>query len=211
MAKRRTRKKDDPAGTLGLALLFGTLYAGWSANWGLLGLLLLVLVAALAGFILRGRRRQARALALRDLQALTPRQLELHVAQVISALPGWRAEATRGSSDQGADVIAVGPGGVRVAVQVKHYRNNVGNAAVQEIVAAGGVLPLFAGSGGHQRARLYPPNAGPRPGQQGAAVGTRRAVPASGVGCPGANPAARLASPLNGSPRAERCMAKERH
>lgn len=136
MAKRRTRKKDDPAGTLGLALLFGTLYAGWSGNWGLLGLLLLVLVAALAWLVLRGRRRQARALALRDLQALTPRQLELHVAQVISALPGWRAEATRGSSDQGADVIAVGPGGVRVAVQVKHYRNNVGNAAVQEIVAA---------------------------------------------------------------------------
>ncbi|MPY68083.1 hypothetical protein F8S09_15610, partial [Deinococcus sp. SDU3-2] len=72
----------------------------------------------------------------RELQTLTPRDLELHVAQVISALPGWRAEATRGSSDQGADVIATGPGGVRVAVQVKHYRNNVGNSAVQEIVAS---------------------------------------------------------------------------
>ena len=81
------------------------------------------------------RKRQA-ALRLRDLQALSPRELELQVATVVGALPGWKAEATRSSSDQGADVIATSPAGVKIAVQVKHYRSPVGNKAVQEIVAS---------------------------------------------------------------------------
>ena len=67
---------------------------------------------------------------------LSPREFELRVAALLSALPGWYAQATRGSADQGADVLASGPGGVRVAVQVKRYRAAVGNGAVQEIVAS---------------------------------------------------------------------------
>lgn len=55
---------------------------------------------------------------------------------MVAALPGWKAEATRGSADQGVDVIATAPGGTGVAVQVKHYRSNVGNKAMQEIVAS---------------------------------------------------------------------------
>ncbi|WP_456830989.1 restriction endonuclease [Deinococcus sp. UYEF24] len=82
------------------------------------------------------QQRRQTALKLQDLQALTPRQLELHVATVVGSLPGWKAEATRSSSDQGADVIATSPTGIRVAVQVKHYRSPVGNKAVQEIVAS---------------------------------------------------------------------------
>lgn len=82
------------------------------------------------------QRRKSRTLKLRDLQLLTPRELEVHVARVLDALPGWSAHATQGSSDQGADVIATTPDGKKVAVQVKHYRNNVGNKAVQEIVAS---------------------------------------------------------------------------
>ena len=71
-----------------------------------------------------------------SLADLTPREFELHVAALLSALPGWQAQATRGRADQGADVLASGPGGVRVAVQVKRYRGAVGNAAVQAIVAS---------------------------------------------------------------------------
>lgn len=67
---------------------------------------------------------------------LTPRELEVQVAQMLSRLPGWDAQPTRGRADQGADVLAQGPGGVRVAVQVKRYRSSVGNAAVQAIVAS---------------------------------------------------------------------------
>ena len=58
------------------------------------------------------------------------------MAAVIAALPGWKAYATQGSGDQGADVIATSPKGTVLAVQVKHYRKNVGNKAVQEIVAS---------------------------------------------------------------------------
>ncbi|WP_420596071.1 restriction endonuclease [Deinococcus sp.] len=58
------------------------------------------------------------------------------MAAVIDALPGWKAYATQGGGDQGADVIATSPKGTVLAVQVKHYRSNVGNKAVQEIVAS---------------------------------------------------------------------------
>ena len=68
--------------------------------------------------------------------ALTPREFELQVAAMFSRLPGWQAEATRGRADQGADVLLTGPGGGRVAVQVKRYRSAVGNGAVQAIVAS---------------------------------------------------------------------------
>lgn len=136
MARRRRKQQEDPTQVFGFALFVGVMYAGVSGNWGLLTLLIFIVAGVLAVFVLRVRGRKARARALRDLQTLSPREPELHVAQVIAALPGWRAEATRGSSDQGADVIAAGPGGVRVAVQVKHYRGNVGNGAVQEIVAS---------------------------------------------------------------------------
>lgn len=136
MARRRRRKNDDPRLLFVAALATGLVYAAASGLWQIFVLLAVIAAAALAVAVLAARGRRTRALALRDLQSLTPRELELHVARVLGALPGWRAEATRGSADQGADVIATGPGGVKVAVQVKKYSHPVGNKAVQEIVAS---------------------------------------------------------------------------
>ena len=48
---------------------------------------------------------------------------------------GWDAKATAGSGDQGLDVIAE-KAGVKVGIQCKLYSGNVGNKAVQEIIAA---------------------------------------------------------------------------
>jgi HJR/Mrr/RecB family endonuclease len=102
----------------------------------------LVLIGGVGSMIVFGiqaeaaKRRNSKTLGLQDLRALSHRDLEHHVAAVIAALPGWKAEATRGGSDQGADVIATSPRGTRVAIQVKHYAKNVSNGAVQEIVAA---------------------------------------------------------------------------
>ncbi|GJD99711.1 restriction endonuclease [Methylobacterium isbiliense] len=48
---------------------------------------------------------------------------------------GWQARATRAAGDQGADVIAEWDG-LRLVVQCKRYAKPVGNAAVQEVVAA---------------------------------------------------------------------------
>tara|TARA_B100001093_G_C26773937_1_gene991446 strand:+ start:235 stop:939 length:705 start_codon:yes stop_codon:yes gene_type:complete len=47
---------------------------------------------------------------------------------------GWKAEATKGSSDQGVDVKA-SKEGVNLVAQCKKFAKPVGNKAVQEIVA----------------------------------------------------------------------------
>lgn len=47
---------------------------------------------------------------------------------------GYHTEITKGSGDQGIDVIAE-KGSIRIGIQVKCYSGNVGNAAVQEAVA----------------------------------------------------------------------------
>lgn len=135
--KKKTAPEDHPVHYVLAAILLIMAMIGLGPEVRPMAAFLLFAVVLMGGVsVLRFRGRRARALALRDLQTLTPRELELHVAQVLGALPGWKAEATRGSGDQGADVIATTPTGARVAVQVKHYRNNVGNKAVQEIVAS---------------------------------------------------------------------------
>jgi len=48
---------------------------------------------------------------------------------------GWTGYRTKGSGDQGADII-IRKNGIAVAVQCKLYTNKVGNAAVQQIHAA---------------------------------------------------------------------------
>jgi restriction system protein len=52
---------------------------------------------------------------------------------------GWTCELTKGSGDQGADVIAR-KGGILLVIQCKKYSSPVGNGAVQEVVAAKGHL-----------------------------------------------------------------------
>lgn len=138
MARRRRQQRNNADPVAGLTLLGGLVFLGalFNGSWNIVILFLLAGGIVFAVRRHQSQQRREQTLALRDLQVLTPRELELHVAGVIAALPGWRAEATPGSADQGADVIATGPSGTRVAVQVKHYRNAVGNKAVQEIVAS---------------------------------------------------------------------------
>ena len=50
-------------------------------------------------------------------------------------LEGWRTVSTATTGDQGADIVADN-GMTRVAVQCKYYSKPVGNAAVQEVIAA---------------------------------------------------------------------------
>ena len=57
-----------------------------------------------------------------------------HFCAAILNENGWNARATQGSGDQGVDVIAE-KDACRVAIQCKLYSSNVGNKAVQEIIA----------------------------------------------------------------------------
>ena len=63
-----------------------------------------------------------------------PYEFERWVARLMEK-GGWKARATSGSGDQGADVIAE-KDGWKVIVQCKKYKKSVGNKAVQEALAA---------------------------------------------------------------------------
>lgn len=67
-------------------------------------------------------------------QTMTPIDFEHYVASLF-AKAGWKADVSKASGDQGADVIA-DRHGHRIVVQCKLYGSPVGNKAVQEIVAA---------------------------------------------------------------------------
>lgn len=83
--------------------------------------------------------RLIRRSALLDVPAdicgdMSPTDYERHCAELLTRA-GWDARTTKGSGDQGADVIAT-RGGKRLVLQCKLYSSPVGNTAVQEVVAA---------------------------------------------------------------------------
>lgn len=64
---------------------------------------------------------------------MSPSEFEQFCAEQLR-LSGWQAKLTKGSHDQGVDVIAE-QNGVRLVLQCKLYSSSVGNAAVQQIAA----------------------------------------------------------------------------
>lgn len=48
---------------------------------------------------------------------------------------GYKTELTKGSGDQGADLI-LQKNHVKIVIQIKRYSGKVGNKAVQEVIAA---------------------------------------------------------------------------
>ncbi|CAM3711921.1 hypothetical protein BS639_17225 [Rouxiella silvae] len=67
---------------------------------------------------------------------MTPTEYEHYCADVLRD-QGWEARVTKGSGDQGVDVLAE-KNGVTIAVQCKKYSSPVGNKAVQEVAAGKG-------------------------------------------------------------------------
>ena len=78
------------------------------------------------------RRRREQAAAGFDAASVPPdgHEFEHWVADALTRY-GWRVQVTRGSGDQGLDVIAE-KAGKRVGLQCKFYGSPVGNKAVQE-------------------------------------------------------------------------------
>jgi restriction system protein len=64
---------------------------------------------------------------------MSPTEYEQLVCQTLKEHE-WEARTTKGSGDQGIDVVA-SLNGKRIVIQCKLYSNNVGNSAVQEAVA----------------------------------------------------------------------------
>jgi restriction system protein len=67
-------------------------------------------------------------------ETMSPSQYEAFCAEELKR-HGWDAAVTKGSRDQGVDVVA-SKSGMRVVLQCKLYSQPVGNKAVQEVVAA---------------------------------------------------------------------------
>jgi restriction system protein len=68
-----------------------------------------------------------------DVESLSPTDFEVHCASLLEQ-DGWSASLTRGSGDQGIDVIAERDG-VKAVFQCKQSSQPVGNRAVQEAIA----------------------------------------------------------------------------
>lgn len=71
---------------------------------------------------------------INDAQNLSGKEFEIFLKQLFNNL-GYQVENLRHTKDQGADLI-ISKFGERIAVQAKRYSGNVGNSAIQEIVAA---------------------------------------------------------------------------
>lgn len=63
---------------------------------------------------------------------MSPIEYESFVADQLKA-KGWSTQTTKGSGDQGVDVIA-DRNGIRAVIQCKLYSSAVGNAAVQQVI-----------------------------------------------------------------------------
>lgn len=68
-----------------------------------------------------------------DVANLSPVAFEAYCARVLNE-NGWQANTTKGSGDQGIDVIAT-KGKIKAVFQCKKYASPIGNKAVQEVIA----------------------------------------------------------------------------
>ena len=66
-------------------------------------------------------------------ESMSGREFEYFCANELKKV-GWKADVTKGSGEQGVDIVAE-KNNVRIVFQCKKYNTPVGNKAVQEIVA----------------------------------------------------------------------------
>ena len=129
----RSRRSSPAQPGAVLALLAVALVAAYP--WHTLALVSLACAGAAGAWLLARHRRWRRGRALRqlelcDVDAMDPRGFEEFVAELLTA-QGYQTSLTPHSYDFGVDVVAI-RGSRRIAVQVKHYRNPVSNAALAE-------------------------------------------------------------------------------
>ena len=79
------------------------------------------------------RSSEKRSYSISDIDLMSGQEFEQFLAALFSKM-GYRTEVTRGSGDQGVDVIA-SKDGTRIGIQAKCYSGSVGNSAIQEAVA----------------------------------------------------------------------------
>ena len=150
MARRKKRRSLLSAAAEGLLSLIDALCEGIArGGMGLLHLLLALVRGVLRalGWLLRGLLRGIAAPFVWLCRRLTGRrnraqrclrldgpEFEAYVAKVLSDNGFRHVRLTKGSGDQGVDILAE-RNGRRYAIQCKNYAGSVGNFAVQEAYA----------------------------------------------------------------------------
>lgn len=71
--------------------------------------------------------------SIEDVDLMTGVQFEQFLAKLFTEM-GYRVMLTKGSGDQGVDLIAE-EDAIKWAIQAKSYLNTVGNSAVQQVLA----------------------------------------------------------------------------
>lgn len=117
-----------------VALLHGALALVRLALRGLLLLMKLLARAAAWPFVRLHRFLVGRGNRARQCLRLDGPEFEAYVAQVLGDNGFRRIELTKGSGDQGVDILAE-RNGKAYAIQCKNYAGSVGNFAVQEAYA----------------------------------------------------------------------------
>lgn len=83
-------------------------------------------------------------LTISDVDLLTGHEFEFFIAALFNKM-GYNAEVTKGSGDQGIDVIVKTNGSAIYGIQTKKQKNSVTNKAIQEVVAGLGFYNLKKG------------------------------------------------------------------
>jgi restriction system protein len=137
------KKQKIEKGTIQLVLGLGALWLFLKiadTNPGAITLVATILVVAggtLVGFRLwrwRRRRRWVYGVEMAQIDEMSGHQFERAMGEIFRK-QGFEVEVTKGSGDQGADLILQSKGR-RIVVQTKRWASNVSNDAVQEVVAA---------------------------------------------------------------------------
>lgn len=68
------------------------------------------------------------------IDGMNGRDFEFYIAGVFKGL-GYKVRVTKGSGDQGVDVLAKNSAGETFAIQTKRYSGSVGNRAIQEAIS----------------------------------------------------------------------------
>jgi restriction system protein len=113
--------------------LVAPVIAPWASRLGSYGGLPLDLTRTLSDQLAGYERVAAGDLSDRSGDSMSGADFEAFCAGILSK-SGWTTRLTKGSGDQGVDIVAE-RGGMRLVVQCKRYAGPVGNGAVQEIIA----------------------------------------------------------------------------
>lgn len=142
MARRRKSAKRELADllggllALGLFFLAGYIYVQTESFYlaGVLFVIGLILIGIVAGLADRFRNERLKQSGIADIDKMSGDDFEKYLAQLFKS-QGYESIKTKASGDFGADVV-IEKDNVRIVIQAKRYKNNIGLKAVQEVVAA---------------------------------------------------------------------------